>query len=708
MRATLLAALLSFFGILPASAQNVVGGAEAELVQLDAVVTDRDGKLIQGLSREDFVVLEDGRPQSLSHFVLVRRAPATASEAASSSAAPAAPAAPETAPSAVPHRNIVIIVDDLHMAAGNSQYAKQALAQLVESFDKDDAIALLTTSPNGVLQELTRDRDVLARAIGRLELREAIVAPARSTQLSAAQAELILRGDRSALELAGRTMVAEPGSVLDTQGPRAALEATSGGGRLDPNESRQRAAEEEAKRQARGILAEALHFSSVTLGRITDALRNMAALPGRKICLLVSDGFLVALGTSEERTRDLQAIADAAVRSGAVVYALESRGLVPTGGDASTAGSGAPAGLQTHLARQTEELRRGTLRSVADLTGGFLVANTNDLTGGLRRMLADNDAYYLMAYVPLNAKRDGHFRKLEVKVPGHAEYVVRSRKGYFAPDGKQASLPPLDEASARAALEKAPPASAPLSLAADYVELPAGPQAVVRARIDLKGVTWRKNEGRQQATLDLLGGVYDAAGKPTGPLVTKRVELDLPAAEQKRAVAEGLPYQQQLPLGPGRYEVRLLVRDAKLAVIGGARTSLEIPDLGDKKLALSGVFLSASAVQGGAEAVRGSEVGRHFKRSETLYFQLYVYNPLADDKGAFDVVLQAQLRSAGKLVAASKPQPVVMAKRDGLPLPETNSISLASLEPGSYELRVVVVDRKAQLTTQRNVDLQVE
>src|SRR5262249_39414598 len=152
-----------------------------------------------------------------------------------------------------------------------------------------------------------------------------------------------------------------------------------------------------------------------------------------------------------------------------------------------------------------------------------------------------------------------------------------------------------------------------------------------------------------------------------------------------------------------------LARDAKQNVVGGARRRIEIPDLGEKKLATSAVFLAASA--GGpatAEGLPASSLGRRFKRSETLFFQLYVYNPLADDKGAFDAVLQAQLRAGGKLIAASKPQPVAMARKDGLPLPETNSIPLGGLDPGGYELRIVVVDRKAQLTSQQNVDLVVE
>ncbi len=92
----------------------------------------------------------------------------------------------------------------------------------------------------------------------------------------------------------------------------------------------------------------------------------------------------------------------------------------------------------------------------------------------------------------------------------------------------------------------------------------------------------------------------------------------------------------------------------------------------------------------------------------SVYFQLYVYNVLADEKGASDVVLQAQIRSGDKLLAASKPQPLSFQQKDGVPLPQTNGMSLEGLDPGRYDLRVVVVDRRANATAYRSVDFTVE
>jgi hypothetical protein len=489
----------------------------------------------------------------------------------------------------------------------------------------------------------------------------------------------------------------------------------------------QRAAEQEAERQARGILAEALRFSGATLGAIDDVLRGLARQPGRKLCLLVSDGFLVGANTSEERTRDLQSVVDAATRAGAVVYALDSRGLTTTVTEAASAGSVDP-GLRSRVERQGELRMRTTLETVANDTGGFLVTGSNALADGLRRMLDDNETYYVLAFQSSNTKRDGRFRRLQLRVPGRPGVTVRTRKGYFAPDDRKPAEPAaraaaaaagtglaLDEAAVRAVLAAAIPADGiPVRLTADFVDLPpAGSQVMVRAHVDVSGIRWQEVKGRRQATVDLLGGVSDAEGRPVGAPFGRRTELDLAPADLKRATEAGLQYQHVLPLGPGRYQVRFVARQAGVERLGGATQAVEVPDLAAKTLALSGLFLSSSApapsgAAAATETLRDVHVERRFRKGESLYFQVYVYNPARDAAGASDVVLQAQLWSAGKVIAASKPQPVRLQAKDGAPLPETNSLPLEGLSAGPYELRVVVVDRQAKVQTARRVDFTLE
>jgi VWFA-related protein len=726
-----IAPLLLFGGGVAARAQQAAPAVQTEIVRLDVVVTDADGKLVRDLAREDFQLLEDGKPQALSQFLVVHAgaAPAGAPEAASA----------PTAPAKTPGRNVVVFVDDLHIATGHLDFTKEALHRFVAEFlGPDDRVAIVTSGGPGGIQELTLDRAALGRAIDQLVLRQASVAPAQGSQMTPAQAELILRGDPNALQLATRLLRDEPGSVMSAQTPRAALEAAGGGTPASVVDATDRAAAQEVLRQARGILNEELHFSQITLGQLDDVLRGLASLPGRKICLLVSDGFLVGTGTSDEQTRHLRAVIDAATRSGTVVYALDAHGLTTTGGDASAAGAPAPSGLPERVQRLSAQEFRETLTGLANDTGGFLVRGTNDLATGLQRMLQDNDAYYLMAYEPTNTKRDGKFRRIEVRLPSRPGLVIRTRKGYLAPDDKKkpeplASARPtaaeagarpaaggsapfvLDAAEARTALATPIPANGtPVRLVVDYFDLPpAGSQVVVGANVSLDRLAWRDADGRRQADLELVGGVYDASGAPVGAPFGKRFALSLTKDEQERALETGLRYQNRMVLDPGRFEVRVVAREPGGSALGGATQQIEVPDLRAGRLALSSIFLSTAAgsaapAGGEGETLRDVQTLRKFKPGDSVFFQLYVYNVAGSAEGASDAVLQAQILSGGKPIAASKPEPLELKKKDGVPLPQSSGMSLEGLTPGRYDLRIVVVDKKANATAHRDVDFTVE
>ncbi len=715
MRAFVPAAVLVLLAAADAARpQPPAQAARVELVQIDVVVTDAQGRLVHDLGQDDFQVLEDGKPQRVSLFagagVRPGASPGDLSDAGS--------AHPDEAPEK-PGRSIAILVDDLHIDRGDAAYTRQALlALLADHVREGDNVGLFTTSPPGVVENLTQDRSRLRVAIENLGFRELAIEKPSGSQLTPAQAELVLRGDPSALKLGARTMLddANSGFSDSVRNRVPGLGFTPAG--IDPEE---KAAAEEVQRQARAVLAEVLRFSVATLSRTDSILRGLAALPGRKLCILVSGGFLVGAGTSDERTRELMGVVDAATRSGTVLYALDVHGLSSRTSDAAIAGKAALPGLDTTVNRQSEMLYRTTLDTIARDTGGFVVRATNDLATGLGRMMQDNEAYYLMAYAPTNLKRDGKFRRIDVRIAGHRDYGVRTRRGYFAPDdrrpdstgapvptlaaaGPAPSLPRgVEEAEARALLsDPLPPSGLPTRVAADYVDLPpAGPQAVVLGTVDLSALRWEQAEGRHRASMEMVGGVYDAEGKLFGAPFARRVELDLGEREYERAREDGLQFQQQVALPPGRYQVRFVARETRFTQSGGSADWLEIPDLADRKLAMSSVFLSTA---GGS--LRSVQARRRFKRTENLLFQFYVYNaPEASDR---DVVFQAQIWTGQKLVAASKPRPVALERKDTVPLPESNGMGLETLTAGAYELRVLVVDRKTGAAARRALDFTVE
>jgi VWFA-related protein len=597
---------------------------------------------------------------------------------------------------------------------------------LDEGTAPEDEIALVTTS-GGVLHQLTRDRAVVKAAVSRLTLRDTSVSPARGSRMTAEQAALILRGDRSAVDLATGTIVNEPGSLYAGASPQAALSAPPGeagaaGGVGVTAEARDTAAEKEVRRQADAVLAEALRFSAATTSVVEDVVRSLAPHPGRKVCILVSDGFLDGTGTRDERAVDLRRVIDAATRSGTVVYTLDAGGL-SSGSDAGAAGLAVAPGLEDRVHRKSEQLLTETLVALASSTGGFLVRGTNDLAAGLRRMIEDNAGYYVLAYEPVATRRDGRFRKIELRVPAHRDYRVRTRAGYFAPDDRKRPAPDvkaaagavttLDEGAARKVLAdaaRARPSALAVRLSADFVTLDStGPQVILNAHVDLARAAWRDAPGRKHSDLEIVGGAYDAAGQPVGSVFGRQTAFDVALKDHPRALAQGLTYRHVLPLPPGRYEIRLLAREPGGGA-GLAVQTVEVPDLAAHALALSGVFLAASGTGDAApaDAVRAQAL-RRFARDASIDFQVYAYNVTDSDTSAADAVLQAQVWTpGGKTLAASKPVPLRLERKDGTVLPETNTIGLTGLEPGAYELRVVVVDRKANATATRRLDFAIE
>ena len=691
-----------------------------ELVQLDVTVSDKDGRNVRGLSARDFVLLEDGKPQALSHFTVGGRPGVGAEPPAASgpSPAPVAPAAAAPAPpppAASRGRHVVLLVDDLHTAAANLPQAQDAMRRFVrEQVGADDKVALVSTSGSGgVLQDFTSDAEALARAIGRLRSRYEPVEALGRPYLSEHQAELIDRGDVEALRVATEELL----QIDDYLGEDLA--------------------KTQAYSQARRMVVEITQRSGRALAVIESVVRGLAPLPGRKVVVLASDGFLVGLGALETSAFDVRRITDAATRAGVVLYALDTRGLIAEvpGGSASFQGPGvlrAPGARASLQLRSVEAMRQG-MNSLAVDTGGFLVRNSNDIDQGLGRILRDNDAYYLLAYEPTNTARDGQFRKIQVRLRGRPELRVRTRSGYFAPDDRKAGAGDKGVADPEARREREiaqalgslfPLTDIPLRVAADFISLPPqGAQAVIKIHADLRNVPFERSEDRYRADLEIAGAVYDEAGQLVGEVAGERAALNLTADTYVRTVAEGLNLQKSVPLAPGQYQVRLAAREESRALLGSASTWVEIPDTGARLMTLSSVFLLADAeLPGGTRAGDTGDTGseppepagprrvmldaqldKSFRRGQGLHYVVHVYTP--PDTLPTPVTLQAQVWRGRKLVGVTASHELPDAP-DGRKWSER--IATDAFEPGEYQLRVVATDPKSGRKVERAVVFRVE
>jgi VWFA-related protein len=672
----------------------VLPPVSVEFVRLDVVVTDKGGHPLTGLAREDFAVFEDGQLQTLAQFEAYSRRlpgmpPAPSTPAVAVAAAAEEPARPR------PPRYLVLAVDDFHIEFGNLIRAQKALTRFVEEdVGPEDRVALVTMS-GAVSQELTTDRALLRQAISRITPR------ARGgwmgvPYISEYQAELIERGDQDALAVAVDEILRERP--------------------MDPNP------EAEARHKARAIFEESVYSARATLGTLENLIRNMSRLPGRKVLFLVSDGFLVGLAASGGLGYDIRSITDAGTRAGVVVYSLETRGLAArmhSGGlmAASTRQVGMTDAMMYSrvfsMERQSEEATRDAMHALAADTGGFLVQNANDLHAGLKRMLDDTETYYVLAYEPTNTKRDGAFRRIEVRLPGHRGVRVRARAGYFAPGDRRASSPsrtskkPKDRPSESG---EAPLPAIPVHLSADFVSVDRGvSEVVVSGLAEATRLPFVRQGDRYKTAIEMVAAVHDQAGVVVTTLEPQRLALDMTEAQRERLSREGIPYQETAALPPGRYEVRLTVRAAGAGAVGIASQWVEIPDLTAGRLTLSSLFLLKAGEEPGSESsLVLSQARRHFRRDQALYMQLYAYNPKRDAAGAVSLAWQASILRGGVAAETGVLEPMMVGEAQGPPVPHTSRMELGSLEPGEYELEVTVIDQNAGEKATRRVGFTID
>lgn len=693
-------------------ATTVLPATGVEVVRVEVVVHEKKGRPKEGLRREDFEVLEDGKPQSIVQFQAFAR---PGQSVAPEPTAPTAAAEEETpeGEAQLPARYVVLAIDDVHMEFESLVRTRKALERFLdEDLRPEDQVAMVTTSGARALsQEFTSDRAVLRQVLSRLSAQGRSAEWTGIPHISEYQAEMIEAGDPMALDAAVQEIL-QSGILQDAD-----------------------SATQEATHKAHRVLTEAVYNARLTLETLESLCRGLSGLTGRKSLFLVSDGFITGIASGSGSAYDLRRIADAGMRAGVVIYSLDTHGLSATPmqmrAESPLKIGPATSGSIEAMARRSEEAVKSAMNSIAADTGGFLVDNTNDLRSGLRTILKDTETYYVLAYEPTNTKRDGSFRRIEVRVPAVHGVKVRTRSGYFAADERRmlanatkAELARRDEqrrAEMGAALTAlAPLTSIPVRVAADFVSRDgSGGGVVVNGSVDVSGLPFVRRDERRLATVETAAIVLDDTGQVAATLETERRSLDLTEAEVAKLARQGLPYSRTVALKPGRYQVRLAVRDDATGLLGSAWRWIEVPDLSAGRLSLSGLFLmkddgpstaaaAGSTPAGGATpSLRSVQDLPRYGRGEKLYVQLQAYNAKRDPSGAIDLVFQASVLRDGAPLATAAPETMETGAATG-PVAHVARIGLRPFEPGDYELRITVTDRKASAAASRVVPFTVE
>lgn len=716
-----------------------------DLVQTDVMVFDKNGQFVDGLQRDQFELRVDGKPQPLSLFDRVVSGSQKEAELDSRKTS-AMGSTPSGSNAERRGRTLIFFIDDLHLSAASVLRTHQAILAFIEKeMNAGDQVAIASASGQiGFLQQFTDNKAVLRAAIGRLNHRPYTITDSGATMTMTEYTALrVDQGDRDAIEYYATQLLKETNVKIPGAGglgpPRGGPVGQAPRESLSFGMTRE-SAERMIKERANVMLKQAGAVTNNTLLGLESLMRSSAQLPGRKLVFLFSDGFFL----NDRNTGfgdKLKQITDAALRTGAVIYTLDARGLV-----SMTDVSNNRPDPEGHLSRSNiGELAasQDPLFALAEDTGGRALLNSDELKGAVTRALKETSNYYLLAWRPSDEEQKTKtYKRIEVSVVGHPELVVKLPKGYMQSqaDAEMARLDANGNHAASLTRPSSPPAkdgpaaansvdaelrktlaapvvrhALPTMVSVTFLDTPNnGPIITASVQAATAGLDYGA-DNKEAAAIDLAGVVLNDQGKTAATFKTRLNVTHLDSQQQSDA---GVIYTYKTPLAPGLYQVRAVARDQKSGKVGSASQWIEIPDLSNHQLTLSSLLLGAQVVDRKADTAASEpqvlfSVDRRFKKSSQLGFWIFTYNATRGSNPASTPELTAEIEvlnnANGQAVMKSPVRKLDLTGMSDLQrIPFGSQFSLASLPAGRYELNVKITDQIARSSASQRLSFQVE
>jgi VWFA-related protein len=632
----------------------VIFRVEVDYVEADVLVVDAQNRPVTDLTADDFEVLEDNRPQKVTSFSHVN-IPIERAERPLFATAPVE--ADVQTNDHVEGRIYLIVLDDLHTAFDKTPRVKAAMRRFFErSFGTNDLAAIVFTGRSNGSQDFTNNPRLLMAAVDRFVGRK----------LRSATIEK-LEGVRVNPETGG--LQVGPDNVMMERSFNA--------------------------RNAMGTVRKLAEFMANVRGR-----RKAMLLVGEGVDYDINEAVGLAGSTASAVLLDTHDAIASATRGNVSIYAVDPRGLTTGAEELITQSSTFPeqgAGLQS---MQNElRLSQDSLRVLAANTGGFAAINRNDFNTAFDRIVQENSQYYLLGYYSNNTRRDGRFRRIQIRVKRPGLRVARARNGYYEPRGRRPADPApgtINPALSAAIASPLPVAGMPVKVFAGAYkgEAPNAAVAVV-VELDASKLDFVEANGTFNETIEIANAATNSTGK-LFPGDRHSATLTLKPDTYERAKERGFRMVTQVNLPPGRYQLRLAAAN-KTGKSGSVLYDLEIPDFNKDPFAMSGVSLT-SAAAGLTPTVRAKDplgsflpgppiATREFEAGDTLMFFAEFYENGANNPHKVD--LKAELRAEdGRVVLSATEERDSSEVKGGGGYGFTGRLPLSDLAPGLYVLHV--------------------
>jgi VWFA-related protein len=528
------------------------------LVLVRVVVRDQQGKIVSNLKKEDFQLYDNRKLQTISSFSVETPETRTASAVASSAAEGSSSSADAVGGKAVvlPQRFVSMVFDDVHLSMTDAVFVRDSATRFFGALAASDRVSLNTTSGQ-LTQEFTDDHDKLGKALLGIVPRSLTAQSFHDCpDVSYYQADLIVnKSDLQALAVA----------------TEEALQCAFNG-----DTTMTAAAQNLAQTAAYRMVAQGDNETQYAYRHLEEVVRRLASMPGQRVLVLVSPGFITTTLQSEASE-----MVDRATRANIVINTIDARGLYAPDvmGDIADPPHDTirTAGYKVSYRVAAQFAQEDVLAQLADGTGGKFFHNRNDVDEAMREAGAAPAFSYLLGFSPQNLKIDGRFHTLKVALTSKEKFGIQARHGYFAPktltDAAEATKLEMQEAL----FSQEEIRDLPVELQTQFFKKDeAQARLAVLTHVDVKGIRFRKVQGRNNDQLTIVTGIFDENGNfVTG--LSKVVEMKLLDTTYNRLSRSGLTVKTSFDVKPGTYLVRLVVRDAEGAQMAARNGAVVIP-----------------------------------------------------------------------------------------------------------------------------------
>jgi VWFA-related protein len=654
-------------------AEQTIVRISVDLVQMDAVVTNSKDAPVTDLTAQDFIILQDGKPQEITNFSFVRTEEATKPAAAAEKARGIKRKdQPVFAPPPMPlkreklRRTIALLADDLGLSAEYALRTRQWIKNWIENeMQPNDLVAVMRTGAGvGALYQFTNDKRILNAA-----------------------ADLITFNAASRVGVSAEIRRDIHGFALPM---------------VD---------------QERDLV-----FTKFTLKSIQYVAEGLKDVPGRKSIILFTEKLQLQFNAcaGENQGRDaamkepLQHLIDAVNRSGVVIHSIDPRGVINTDNICELLNS------------------QDGMVILAKQTGGLFMSGHNDIDRVLETVANDGNGYYLIGYQPdsktisemKKGKPKGHKIQVKVKRPG---LTVRTRSEFFtSPDSAVAG----NLIARQQQVEKA--FYSPFKSEDLHVRLTGlfsqtkDEKSVINALLHFDAnrlIFSDEPDGWHKATIEITAGLYSADGQQVD-FADKTWNLTAKGKTYEFMQKNGIAFLMNVPVKqPGVYQMRLVLRDTATGQLGSATQVIEVPNVRGGKLALSGILLAAdkskseaavNQAEGMLEETDSKKTAavRIFESGETIAWSYQILNAKSGKDNKPQLVAQIRLFREGRQAYEGTPAAMnAQAQEDSKRMIAVDQIHLKQLPAGYYVLQIAVTDmlaKEGQRTAVQSIDFDAQ